>query len=70
MPYEQQTTLDARYSDEAEQSGSRQALLSTAQDSGGTNGQLGMQPLMERQPWKGSDSGAGACSARCTRMLE
>jgi len=58
--------LEAQYSEDAEQSGSRQALLSTAQGSERVADQDGTRLRMEEQPWKGIDIAAGEWRARCT----
>ena len=67
VPRGQQTTLKSQYSEDAEQSGSRQALLSTAPGNAGTGVPERLRPSMEEQPWEGIDSVAGAC--RAVRMF-
>ncbi len=62
VPLEQQ--LGAQYNEDAAQSGSRQALLSTAQGDERVADPKGMRPLVDQQPWKGVDIAAGEWVAR------
>ena len=64
VPIGQQVSL--QNGEDAEQSGSRQALLSTAQGIERIAGDEVMQPLVEEQPWKGIDTAAGASRAPST----
>ena len=61
VPLEHQ--LGGQLDEDAGQSGSRQALLSTSQGIERLAGAEGMQPLTKEQPWKGIDSDESACRA-------